>query len=158
VIDVGGLPAWGGLLAAGAQGEGRVVVAGIPYDGSATYRRGAAEAPSVIRALSAIMPPLDERGRSLGGVTLDDLGDLDPHVLLGGLGEAFGGDGDFVIADSHRRECVTAATTAFGLQGEALVGVHQGYLRVRNNCTGGVQYGACDSAFVHLRKCTPISD
>jgi agmatinase len=77
VIDVRGLPAWGGLLAAGAESEARAVVAGIPYDGSATYRRGAAEAPSVIRALSAIMPPLDERGRSLAGVTLDDLGDLD---------------------------------------------------------------------------------
>jgi agmatinase len=77
VIDIGGLPAWGGLLSPAAPAGARAVVVGIPYDGSATYRRGAADAPAVIRNLSAIMPPLDERGRSLAGVTLHDLGDLD---------------------------------------------------------------------------------
>jgi len=77
VIDIGGLPAWGGLLSPAAPAGARAVVVGIPYDGSATYRRGAAEAPAAIRNLSAIMPPLDERGRSLAGVTLHDLGDLD---------------------------------------------------------------------------------
>jgi guanidinopropionase len=76
VIDVKGLPAWGGLPAA-PPAAARVVVAGIPYDGSAVYRRGAAEAPSVVRGLSAVMPPLDERGRSIAAVTLHDLGDLD---------------------------------------------------------------------------------
>ena len=64
MIDVQGLPAWGGLPPA-APADARVVVAGIPYDGSAVYRRGAAEAPGVLRGLSAVMPPLDERGRSL---------------------------------------------------------------------------------------------
>ncbi len=77
MIDIGGLPAWGGLLSPAAPAGARAVVVGIPYDGSATYRRGAAEAPAAIRNLSAIMPPLDERGRSLAGVTLHDLGDLD---------------------------------------------------------------------------------
>ena len=76
MIDVQGLPAWGGLPAA-KLAAARVVVAGVPYDGSAVYRRGAAEAPGVLRGLSAVMPPLDERGRSLAAVTLHDLGDLD---------------------------------------------------------------------------------
>jgi agmatinase len=57
--------------------EARVVVAGIPYDGSAVYRRGAAEAPAAIRRLSAIMPPLDERGRHFADLALHDLGDLE---------------------------------------------------------------------------------
>jgi agmatinase len=76
VIDVTGLPVWGGLREASAA-EASVVVAGIPYDRSAVYRSGAAEAPAVIRRLSAVMPPVDERGRHLDDLTLHDLGDLD---------------------------------------------------------------------------------
>jgi agmatinase len=76
VIDVRGLEDWGGLPQVPLD-EARVVVAGIPYDGSAVYRRGAAEAPAAIRRLSAIMPPLDERGRRFGDLALHDLGDLE---------------------------------------------------------------------------------
>ena len=76
MIDVTGLPVWGGLREASAA-DASVVVAGIPYDRSAVYRGGAAEAPAVIRRLSAVMPPVDERGRHLRDLTLHDLGDLD---------------------------------------------------------------------------------
>jgi proclavaminate amidinohydrolase len=76
VIDVTGLPVWGGLPSA-PPSSASVVVAGIPYDRSAVYRGGAAEAPAAIRLLSAVMPPLDERGRLLPEVTLHDLGDVD---------------------------------------------------------------------------------
>jgi agmatinase len=76
LIDVRGLKEWGGLPLV-PLAEARVVVAGIPYDGSAVYRRGAAEAPAAIRRLSAIMPPLDERGRLLPDLALHDLGDLE---------------------------------------------------------------------------------
>ena len=75
-IDVRGLQPWGGLPPAPLE-RARVVVAGIPYDGSAVYRRGAAEAPAAIRRLSAVMPPLDEHGRRFTGLTVHDLGDLD---------------------------------------------------------------------------------
>jgi agmatinase len=54
-----------------------VVVAGIPYDGSAVYRKGAALAPQRIRSLSAAMPPVTEDGRLLTGLQVADLGDLD---------------------------------------------------------------------------------
>jgi agmatinase len=76
LIDVRGLEEWGGLPQV-ALAEARVVVAGIPYDGSAVYRRGAADAPAALRRLSAIMPPLDERGRGFRDLTLHDLGDLE---------------------------------------------------------------------------------
>ncbi len=76
MIDVRGLPAWGGLRQARAE-NAIVVVAGIPYDGSAVYRGGAAEAPAAIRSLSAVMPPADERGHPILHLTLHDLGDLD---------------------------------------------------------------------------------
>ena len=54
-----------------------VVVAGIAYDGSAVYRRGAAMAPQRIRQLSAAMPPVTEEGRLLTGLHVRDLGDLE---------------------------------------------------------------------------------
>jgi agmatinase len=76
VINVAGLPVWGGLTDAPLD-LAAVVVAGIPYDRSAVYRGGAAQAPSAIRQLSAVMPPVDERGRHLGALTLHDLGNLD---------------------------------------------------------------------------------
>ena len=76
MIDVEGLPAWGGLLSA-PRSEARVVVAGVPYDGSATYRHGACHAPALMRRLSGVMPPVDERGHGFGDLTLHDLGDLE---------------------------------------------------------------------------------
>jgi agmatinase len=54
------------------------VVAGIAYDGSAVYRRGAALAPQRIRQLSAAMPPVTEDGHLLSGLRVEDIGDLDP--------------------------------------------------------------------------------
>ena len=89
MIDVTGLPVWGGLPAAPPD-EAAIVVAGIPYDRSAVYRGGAAEAPAAIRRLSAVMPPVDERGRHLGDLTLHDLGDIDlgPSVEQGWPGAA----------------------------------------------------------------------
>ena len=53
-----------------------VVVAGIAYDGSAVYRKGAALAPQRIRQLSAAMPPVTEEGQLLTGVRVEDMGDL----------------------------------------------------------------------------------
>jgi agmatinase len=73
-VNLDGLRPWGGL-AAGDPGD--VVVAGIPYDGSAVYRRGAASAPRTIRALSAAMPPVTEEGRLLTGLSVKDIGDVD---------------------------------------------------------------------------------
>lgn len=75
MMNVEGLEPWGGLPLVSLD-EARIAVAGIAYDGSAVYRRGAAAAPAAIRRLSACMPPFDERGRRLNGLTLHDLGDL----------------------------------------------------------------------------------
>lgn len=53
-----------------------IVVAGIAYDGSAVYRKGAALAPQRIRELSAAMPPITEEGRLLTSLRVQDIGDL----------------------------------------------------------------------------------
>jgi agmatinase len=74
LIDVTGLKPWGGL--AGAPEGAPVTVAGIPYDGSAVYRKGAADAPARIRSLSAVMPPVTEEGHLLTGLAVHDMGDL----------------------------------------------------------------------------------
>ncbi|HEV2029399.1 MAG TPA: arginase family protein [Candidatus Dormibacteraeota bacterium] len=75
-MNLDGLRPWGGL-AGGSPDSADVVVAGIAYDGSAVYRKGAALAPQRIRSLSAAMPPVTEGGRLLTGLQVADLGDLD---------------------------------------------------------------------------------
>jgi agmatinase len=75
-MDLTGLLPWAGLAGAKLE-EADVVVAGIPYDGSAAYRKGAAEAPERIRDLSPVMPPVTEEGRHLFGLAVHDLGNLD---------------------------------------------------------------------------------
>ena len=75
-MNLEGLRPWGGLTGGSAE-SADVVVTGIPYDGSAVYRKGAALAPQRIRSLSAAMPPVTEDGRLLTGMRVHDLGDLD---------------------------------------------------------------------------------
>ena len=75
-MNLDGLRPWGGL-AGGSPDSADVVVAGIAYDGSAVYRKGAALAPERIRSLSAAMPPVTEDGRLLTGLQVADIGDLD---------------------------------------------------------------------------------
>ena len=74
-MNLDGLRPWGGLAGAPLEGAD-VVVAGVAYDGSAVYRRGAALAPAEIRRLSAVMPPVTESGTALVELRLHDLGDL----------------------------------------------------------------------------------
>jgi agmatinase len=76
-MNLDGLRPWAGL-AGGSAESSEVVVVGIPYDGSAVYRKGAALAPQRIRSLSAAMPPVTEDGALLTGMRVHDLGDLDP--------------------------------------------------------------------------------
>ena len=73
-MNLDGLRPWGGLVG-GSPPD--VVVAGIAYDGSAVYRKGAALAPQRIRQLSAAMPPVTEDGHLLTGLHVQDFGDLD---------------------------------------------------------------------------------
>ena len=73
-MNLDGLRPWGGLVG-GSPPD--VVVAGIAYDGSAVYRKGAAVAPQRIRQLSAAMPPVTEEGHLLTGLRVQDIGDLD---------------------------------------------------------------------------------
>src|SRR5437868_13823356 len=73
-MNIDGLRPWGGLVGGDPPD---VVVAGIAYDGSAVYRKGAAAAPQRIRQLSAVMPPVTEEGHLLTGLRVKDLGDLD---------------------------------------------------------------------------------
>lgn len=75
-MNLDGLRPWGGL-AGGSPESADVVVAGIAYDGSAVYRKGAALAPQRLRSLSAALPPVTEDGRLLVGLQVADLGDLD---------------------------------------------------------------------------------
>ena len=83
-MNLDGLKAWGGLAGQPLEGAD-VVIAGIPYDGSAVYRKGAALAPMRLRELSAVMPPVTEDARPLAGLKVHDLGDIDagPDIEAG---------------------------------------------------------------------------
>ncbi len=56
--------------------EADVVVLGLPFDGAASYRKGAAEAPDRIRSISHHIAPTTEDGVSLEHLKVLDLGDL----------------------------------------------------------------------------------
>ena len=71
-MNLDGLKPWAGLLG-GSPETADVVVAGIAYDGSAVYRKGAALAPQRIRSLSAAIPPVTEDGRLLTGLRVADV-------------------------------------------------------------------------------------
>lgn len=73
-MNLDGLRPWGGLV---DGDDAAVVVAGIPYDGSAVYRKGASAAPQRIRQLSAVMPPVTEDGRLMTSLRVEDIGDLE---------------------------------------------------------------------------------
>jgi agmatinase len=80
-MDLTGLLPWAGLAGA-TLAEADVVIGGIPYDGSAAYRKGAAQAPERIRSLSPVMPPVTEDGRHLFGMSVHDLGNLDAGLEI----------------------------------------------------------------------------
>jgi agmatinase len=86
-MNLDGLRPWAGLGLDEASERADIVVAGLPYDGSAVYRKGAALAPHRMRQLSAAMPPVTEGGRLLTRLRVEDIGDLDigPDIQSGWL-------------------------------------------------------------------------
>jgi arginase family enzyme len=54
---------WAGLNRPDAEFPD-ISIVGIPFDGAACYRTGAAEAPDLIRTLSAEIPPSSKQGKS----------------------------------------------------------------------------------------------
>jgi len=53
-----------------------VAILGLPFDGSASLKSGAAQAPARLRAISKTSDAIDRRGRTVGGVTVRDFGDV----------------------------------------------------------------------------------
>lgn len=74
-MNLDGLLPWAGLAGAGPE-EADIAVCGVAYEGSAVYRRGAAQGPAEIRRLSAACPPVGEDGTRFG-FSLHDLGDFE---------------------------------------------------------------------------------
>ena len=70
---------WGGL-ATPAVPSPRVAILGVPWDGSACWRQGAAEAPRRLREISHTSPAISEEGHVVeaGGFPVVDLGDVAP--------------------------------------------------------------------------------
>lgn len=67
---------WSGLSTDSAHAN--ISILGIPYDGAASFRKGAAQAPAQLRVLTPHVAPFTERGVSLAGLGVYDAGDVDP--------------------------------------------------------------------------------
>lgn len=73
---------WGGLAGPEPVGRSDAFVLGLPYDGSACWRQGAAEAPTRLREISASSPAVSEDGFAVdpGSFRVVDLGDVAPRA------------------------------------------------------------------------------
>lgn len=71
-----GLKPWAGLEPPGPGAVADVRVMGVPIDRGSLYRPGAAQAPAVLRRLSAVFAPVTERAERFAGLTVDDRGEL----------------------------------------------------------------------------------
>ncbi len=72
---------WGGLADPALSPPHDVVILGLPFEGGACWREGAAEAPSKLRAISATSPAISEEGIIVepDGLRVRDLGDIVPE-------------------------------------------------------------------------------
>ena len=66
---------WSGLASTDQGAD--IGVLGIPTDGAASFRKGAAKAPQRIRSLTPHVAPTTERGHSLRGLRIHDARDVD---------------------------------------------------------------------------------
>jgi agmatinase len=105
---------WGGL-AAGADRSPDVIVLGVPYDGSACWRAGAAQAPRRLREISDTSPAVSEEGQVVDPArfAVRDLGDV--------AVDAAGTEAYFAQVERAARETAAAHPSAFLL---ALGGDH----------------------------------
>lgn len=73
---------WGGLADPSLPLPSDVNILGLPYDGAACYRKGAAEAPRRLRAISSSSPAISEEGYVVDTALLRvrDLGDIAPEA------------------------------------------------------------------------------
>ena len=58
--------------------EADVVIMGLPFDKATSFRKGAADAPDRVRLVSGHISPITEDGKSLAGIKVLDIGDLEP--------------------------------------------------------------------------------
>lgn len=77
---------WGGLAVPELEHPHDVVVLGVPFDGAACWRAGAAEAPRRLREISATSPAVSEDGSVVDPalLRLRDAGDLVPGDAAAG--------------------------------------------------------------------------
>jgi agmatinase len=77
---------WGGLADPAWSIEADVAILGVPYDGAACFRAGAAQAPSRLRGLSTSSPAISEEGHVVDPARFQvrDAGDVAPPLDAAG--------------------------------------------------------------------------
>jgi agmatinase len=102
---------WGGLADPDATAPARVAVLGLPYDGAACWRPGAALAPRRLREISNTSPAVSEEGFVIDAATLPvrDLGDVAPESVPGASVTQSGQEAYFAKVQGIVRDAFTSA-------------------------------------------------
>jgi agmatinase len=69
---------WSGLCSDAPDAE--VGILGVPFDGAASFRKGASLAPAKIREITPHVAPVTEEGCPLAGLRVRDYGDVSPDL------------------------------------------------------------------------------
>jgi agmatinase len=103
---------WGGLADPRADGPAEVVILGIPYDGGACWREGAAEAPRRLREISSSSPAISEEGLVVdpGRFRVRDVGDLAPDPRARGGAGAEAARQDYFAEVERRASAILAGS------------------------------------------------
>lgn len=96
-----------------------VAVVGLPYDGSASLRAGAAQAPARLREISKTSDPITRRGRLVEGITLRDFGDV---PVAGRAGRVLS-QRDYLEAARERMETLPEGSFPIALGGDNSVSI-----------------------------------
>ena len=95
-----GLRPWGGLRPPAHGESADVRIMGVPLDRGAVYRPGAAQAPGVLRRLSAVLSSVTEHAEQFDRLTLEDRGEL--PLVEGDMGANVGALADAIASTPPR--------------------------------------------------------
>ena len=128
-----------------SAGSPRVAVLGLPYDGSASLKSGAAQAPGRLREISKTSDAITRRGRAVSGVTVRDFGDV---AALDGSGRRLTQQ-EYLAAAASALDALPRESFVLALGGDNSVGIPclRRFARLHGAQTGVIWFDAHPDLF-----------